>query len=138
MVNKKFYLLIETNQYTGNFNRELCSYVFGAYYEAQEWVDDLRKLFYSEVGEDHALTEILHQFYDTHGETVCEIYQRDNLKVFFEEDPTPFSDLIQERLKKFPSVSATSREFAVKNLKIKRVTLFQEIAKEEIVWVNKL
>ena len=138
MVNKKFYLLIETNQYTGNFNRELCSYVFGAYYEAQEWVDDLRKLFYSEVGEDHALTEILHQFYDTHGETVCEIYQRDNLKVFFEEDPTPFSDLIQERLKKFPSVSATSWEFAVKNLKIKRVTLFQEIAKEEIVWVNKL
>jgi hypothetical protein len=138
MSNKKFYLLIETDQYTGNFNRELCSYVFGAYYDAQDWVDDLRRLFYTEVGEDHALTEMLLNFYDEHGPTVCEIHKQDNLKVFFESDPTPFMKLILERLKKFPAVLAKAGEFCPKNVKIKRVTLFQEIAKEEVVWVEKL
>jgi hypothetical protein len=135
---KKFYLLIETNQYAGNFGRELCSYVFGAYYNTQEWVEDLRKLFDTEVGEDHVLTDNLHQFYDEYGETVCEIYNEKCLKVFFDEDPTPHMDIIQERLKKFPDVLATSWKFAVKNLKIKRVTLFQEVTKEETIWVKSL
>ena len=138
MANKKFYLLIETNQYTGNFERELCSYVFGAYYEAQEWVEDLRKRFYSEIGEDHALTNSLHHFYDEHGETVCEIHNENCLKVFFDEDPTPFAEIIQERLIKFPAVLAYSWEFGTKNVQIKRVSLFQEVAKEEVVWVEKL
>jgi len=138
MANKKFYLLIETNQYTGNFERELCSYVFGAYYDAHEWTDDMRKLFGIEVGGDHALTEMLHHFYDEHGETVCEIHKQDNLKVFFEIDPTRFMKLILERLKKFPAALAKAGEFCPKNVKIRRVTLFQEIAKEEVVWVNKL
>lgn len=137
-MDKKFYLLIETNQYTGNFERELCSYVFGAYYDAQEWVEDLRKLFYAEVGEDHELTDSLHQFYDEHGETVCEIYKEKSLKVFFDKDPTPFGDIIRERLKKFPEVLANSWEFAIKGVKIKRVSLFEETAKEEVVWVNKV
>lgn len=136
MANKKFFLLIETNTYTGNFERELCSYVFGAYYDAQEWVDDLRKQFETEVGDDHPLTEMLFNFHDEHGPTVCEIYKQNSLKVFFEKDPSKYRDLIMERLKKFPEANAKAFEFAEKNIKIKRVTLFQEVAKEEVVWVE--
>jgi hypothetical protein len=47
-------------------------------------------------------------------------------------------ELILERLRKFPAALAKADEFCPKNVKIKRVTLFQEIAKEEVVWVEKL
>jgi len=136
---KRFYLLIDTSEYTGNFNRELCSYVFGAYCDAQDWVTALRESFQKEtgkVGED--ISESLHNFYDEHGETVCEIYKENCLKVFFDEDPTPFMDVIMERLKKFPKALAASWEFSPKRVKIKRVTLFSESSQDEVEWVKKV
>jgi len=127
----KYQLLIKTNQYTGNFSRELLAYTFGCCDTGQEWVNDLAKLAEKELGEDFAdsLSSKLYYYCDEYGQTVGEILGRNNFVVYFSKSPTDKElNILKERINKFPEALAKSWEFAPKNVEIKNVefTEFKE------------
>ncbi len=125
---KNYKLLIKTNQYTGNFECELCAYVFGDYNTRTQGLDEL---FRVEVGEDHELSEMIKSFYDEHGITICEIASNpNNLFIHFERNPKKYLKLIKERCDNFPEAYEKSYEYATKNVKITGFELYEVELKE--------
>ena len=125
----KFEIFIKTDQYVGNFERELCAYVFGYSSDfAQDWVLKMSESFKSDEQATN-LVDITCIKYDSHGETICKIEKSDNLIVFFSGSPEKYMPAIIRRLMDFPKVLAESWEYAPKNVKIIEVSLYQ--VKEE-------
>ena len=98
-------LLIETNQYTGNFDRELMAYVFG--YDKDGYANDEMEIFEREMGENNK-----HMFYDYLDTTAfgdfdenysCyEIYELNNLYICLKKQlPKNIEEIMNKRLLSF-------------------------------------
>lgn len=126
MTKPKYQLVIKTNQYAGNFNRELTAYVFGYDWDVQEWVKKLSKdgvAAWEAKGYD--IVEDLHHFYDEHGSTICEIGGKNcsSIMVFFAVmPPAKMLDFVKQRIQEAPEKIAAVDEFTTKDIKIQRVT----------------
>lgn len=56
-MNKDLFLVIQTNSYVGNFERELMAYVFG--YDSDGFAEDMVKLFEKDIGDRFYMEEFL-------------------------------------------------------------------------------
>ena len=150
MANKRYKLVIKTNEYTGNFHKELNAYVFGYQpeYEPHEWIKGLEKnfreaakgIFSNDPDEnEEEFCEFYHYFYDEYGQNISELSNFAGngigtlgITVHFEKDPMPLIPFFMERLKTFPQVEK-DREFGSKNLKIKSVELLEVYSSEKLL-----
>ncbi len=128
----KYKLLIKTNSYAGNFERELAAYVFGFYWNCQDWIDDLASKFEMEADGDFQnwIDDSLIAFYDEHGQTCCRIEGGNNLSFEFDKNPSEYIGIIKQRLEKFPEVLAQTWEYAPKDVKILGVEVYKIEIKE--------
>jgi hypothetical protein len=89
----KFLLVVHTNDYTGNFEREFCAYVTGVVGECGKG-QNLANEYREDEGEDyHDFWDSLDQVADDNGcRRPVSIYMSINdcksLVIFFQEDPT--------------------------------------------------
>ena len=112
MDNKK-YLIIKTNRYTGNFDRELMAFVFGVDLNNDGYADKWLKLFDLEMGD--VTRNKFYQYFDfvngEYGEEVCAFadshptnknYDCDSIFVVLKEKlPEPLFDVTERRLQRF-------------------------------------
>lgn len=124
----KYKLIINTNSYIGNYNRELMAYVFNFCTEtSHEWTEALAEMAAAELEiemPDNETCDLLYHFYDEYGQTVSELSNLGKtLTVYFEKNPSKYFDLIVDRLKRFPEIYEKSHEYATKNVKIVSVNL---------------
>jgi hypothetical protein len=124
----KYKLIIQTNQYVGNFSRELTAFVFGYYWGAQDWINKLSGIGEIELGKYYdKILDCLHYFYDEHGDTICEIGSNQNdLVVYFDKKPNKnLLSVIIERINRSPEAISSINEFSVSDLKIKKIILIK-------------
>lgn len=101
-----FAIIVSTNDYTGNFEREFCAYVTGAYGECGVG-DELAKVFHEEEGEENYLSDITDQVMDDRGcSRPVSIFDDgdhyNSLIIFLNGEPDPEEwDLIVRRAKQF-------------------------------------
>ena len=112
-INSKFYLVIKTNEYTGNFDRELMAFVFGVDLNNDGYADKYLKLFELEMGD--ITKDRFSKYFDyvsgEYGEEVCAFadshptnkkYDCDSMYVVLKEKlPQPLYDVVQYRLKRY-------------------------------------
>lgn len=101
-----YILIVQTDQYTGNFERELCAYCTGVIGQC-EVGDKQRAMFIKDYDEEKAdaMWELLEQRADDNGclrpVSMCSPGNK-NLEIYFNDRPTQeIIDMIKERAEKF-------------------------------------
>lgn len=111
--NNKLYLIIKTDKYTGNFDRELMAFVFGVDLNNDGYADRYLKLFELEMGD--ITRDKFYNYFDfvpgEYGEEVCAFadshptnkkYDCDSIFVVLKEKlPQPLYDVVQYRLGRY-------------------------------------
>jgi hypothetical protein len=139
-----FILVIETDKYAGNFERELCAYVTSAVGECGVG-DEARKVCIKELGQEQAeeLSELTMQISDDRGcYRPTSIWQATGAKaryesvaIFMEYRPSISQmDIIKERILSYPkyqmdNLSSYARDGKTQPLKIKAITIIKRVVK---------
>jgi hypothetical protein len=111
MYNVNFEVVIDTNSYAGNFERELCAYVTG-YWDEETHGGDQADIFKKEVGEPNPFESFITMALTQDDDCPIEAYQclewepinkeTNSVGIFFEKEPTfELIKLIKERAYKF-------------------------------------
>ena len=102
-----FEVIVFTNKYAGNFERELCAYVTGMW-DLETHGEVQAAVFNDEVGEPNPFEEYVTVQIDEHGLNSPNCIERDYLGsytgvgIYFNKKPTPaLIELIKERAHKF-------------------------------------
>ena len=130
-----FKLRITCNTYVGNLEQELCAYVFGyAKFDCHDWVEKLNNLAEKELGEEviDELSEVVHCFYDEHGDTICNIESENVLIIHLDKNPEKYLKTIIQRIKNFTVEYVNAFEYADKNVQILSVELIEQKISETI------
>jgi len=138
-------IIVETDQWPGNFNREMQLYVFGFkcddFYGDQHFVEEFPKKYEEWLEKDDCPLFI---FYNEYGQTSEEIVNDTDLEFYFTESPVPFWDVISKRIKQFPNkckeILKKEKYFGFPgDLKIKKISIvsYSEIT-ETVVETIKL
>ena len=133
MSNSRFILTIKTDSYVGNFDRDLTAYCFG-------WFSEFVHETFSEAFEKEEGEIDLHLINtnDEHGATCCQIDGNSNhLLVYFARNPQKHLDLIKRRLLAFSKVYSKYHEYDRK-IKIKGISLYEEVITEKLILEEKL
>lgn len=136
MKNKiKYRLIIDTDSYSGNFEREITAYVFGLLGESEvgeEYVEFYKKETGDAEGDKYY--EIIEMVYDDHGGNFCEIVQTDNTNetnsIMFHFNSMPTKNdikLIKSRIYKFNSIrKKIDKMYNKDDIKILSIKLYKE------------
>lgn len=132
----KYLFIIDTNQYSGNFEREMCAYLTGCIGDCGVG-DKMSRLFYDEVDDpDDELFENIAYIPDEHGCSRPATIWRDSEDVYrsvgiwFETKPTPEQiQILKDRANKFTTI------YKSESLKIKgfRLITFTTTSVTEIL-----
>jgi len=133
--NVPYIVVVDTNMYSGNFEREMTAYCTGTYGEC-EVGDDKAELFREEVPEElQALFEdaLAHPADERGCRRPCSIWRSEGKKsyeevaMFFDCEPTPVMlDLIKQRAVEFSKEGGYNGKmiiYSVKLIKRKRTTV---------------
>ncbi len=133
----KYKLLIETNSYAGNWNREICAWALGCYWDdPHDWTESLQKTCHNTLGEEFVeekILELLSCNYDEHGQTCCEIVNSNNLAIYFDKKPSKkVQEIIESRIESFSDAANSIMPYPPKGLKIKEITWFVS----SLLWIQ--
>jgi hypothetical protein len=132
-------LLIATNEYAGNFEREMCGYVTGTHDGTHGHIESA--VFDKEVGAQvidpeyspEGIASFIAFVPDKHAYPRCAYIWNEgpdgnsfqSVAIFFEEWPERFQVLMLERIKEFPTYMATQPWKSNRNLQILGVKLLR-------------
>ena len=131
-----YYFIIDTDSYSGNFEREMCAFITGALGECEVGEENAKR-FAIDVAEEykHRMDAIIDQEQDEHGcwrpvkiyfTKGCNAYQ--SVCIIFSEEPTE-SDIafLKERAYKYDGLTRFSKEESPK------ITGFRLLKKETTI-----
>ncbi len=109
--NCSYIVLISTNNYSGNFERELTAYVTGCYGECEVGKREAND-FLNNVEDDSLFTEIAYCIHDDTASRPCSIWPNadgiyNSVAIFFNDKPLPVEmAIIRDRLSTYNSFRA--------------------------------
>ncbi len=136
-------VIIDTDSYAGNFERELCAYVTG-HWDDSTHGGDQAKVFEDEVGEPNPFEDYVSFIIDEHGlrTPVCLEYTPKELGdynmcsvgIVFKKRPTPeLIQLVKDRAYKFENKGLIfNRPVKLKILGFRLLKITMEVVEEEL------